>query len=314
MRRPGMTLISAVTISLAGLIGGLATPVFAAGQPANPATGLGPMVAWAWFSSSNGITFDFNGQAEGFPFPNVPASLAQQWSQDPIDNPAPLEWYYNNVSKTWLGNTVFGAGVQYSSTLITKMAAESFSPSMVGGVNPSGMTSSTTATPPSASSGTTAPSKTTSVSPVVTHSTVPVTSTAPVTKQAAPTTSHSSAPASAAAAPVASASENTTPVTQPTKDSPSSAASIAPRVTASASPTTQPTAKASVLAQPPGVKKETPVPVYHRIIHHDRTILAADAAHHASTPSMPWVPVAAGIVAVGLIGSGGWWAWQRWGH
>ncbi len=311
MRRQGMALISAVTISLAGLIGGLAAPAFAAGQPANPYTGLGPMVAWVW---TDGLTFDFSGSQDGIPFPAVPAALAQQWSKDPIDNPAPLEWYYNNVSKTDLGNSVFGAGVAYSSNLIAKMASENFSPSMVGGVNPSGMTSSTTSTPPSTSAGTTAPSKTTSPSSVVTHSTTPVTSTDPVTKQAVPTTSHSSAPASASAAPVSSASENTTPGTQPTKDSRSSAPSTAPHATASASPTTQQTAKASALAQPPGVKKETPVPVYHRIIHHDRTILAADATHHASTPSIPWVPVAAGIVAVGLIGSGGWWAWQRWGH
>ncbi len=314
MRRQGMALISAVTISLAGLIGGLATPAFAAGQPANPYTGLGPMVAWVW---NDGLTFDFSGSQDGLPFPAVPTALAQQWSQDPIDNPAPLEWYYQHVSSTDLGNSVFGAGVQYSAALIRKMQAENFAPSMVGGVNPSGMTSGTTSTPPSTSSGTTTTTPNTSPSPTPTHSTAPVASTTP-------TVSHSTAPATATSATktttdsvthsTALASSSATTTTPPTKAVTAPVSSQTSHTQSPASPKTTSTTKASTLLQPPGVKKETPPKAYHQIIRRDQKALeAAKLPHRAPSPT-PWEPIAAGVVVIGLFGGGGWWAWQRWGH
>ena len=319
MRRQGMALISAVTISLAGLIGGLASPAFAAGQPTNPYTGLGPMVAWVWNGSNSDpvIMFDFNGQAEGFPINRVIASsVSRNWTG--IDNPAPLNWYYNNVSKTDLGNSVFGAGVPYSTTLISKMQAENFAPSMVGGVNPSGMTSGTTSTPPSTSSGTTTTTPKTSPSPTPTHSTAPVASTTP-------TVSHSTAPATTTdvtkttTAPVthstAPASSSATTTTPPTKAVTTPASSQTSHTQAPASSKTAPTTKASTLLQPPGVKKETPPKAYHQIIRRDQKTLEADGhSHHPAIPTPPWVPITAGVVALGLVGSGGWWAWRRFGR
>lgn len=122
------------------------TPAFAArGYAANglltakqnPAAGLPPMTAWAWSSNAGGPTFLFGtNDAEAFPFPIVPHRLAQDWQADPIDNPAPLIWYYQHVSKTDFGNSVFGNGVKYSLKLIRIMKSEHFAPALVGGVNP----------------------------------------------------------------------------------------------------------------------------------------------------------------------------------
>lgn len=288
---------SAVFVTL-----GMAAPVFAAGQPANPATGVGPMVGWYWYNSGGGQQeeFFFGSSTVSMPFPSSSALVDQAWSG--IDNPAPLEWYYNNVSKTWLGTSVFGAGVQYSATLISKMHAENFAPSMVGGVNPSGMTSSTVSAPPSASSGTTPK---TSPSPTPTHSTAPVASTTP-------TVSHSTAPTTTTditkttTAPVthstAAASSSVTAVTPPTK-AVTAPSSLSPK----ASPMAQ--AQASTALEPPGIKQETPPVVYRRTIAHDRQTLKQH--HRHSAPPIPWIPVVAGLVGVGLVASGGWWAWRR---
>ncbi len=124
---------------------GAGVPVFAASGLApngllkakyNPYAGDPPMTAWAWFSSAGGPTFLFGTNAEAFPFPIVPQRLAQAWQAHPIDNPAPLIWYYQHVSKTDFGNSVFGNGVKYSLKLIRIMKSDHFAPALVGGVNP----------------------------------------------------------------------------------------------------------------------------------------------------------------------------------
>ncbi|MCY0864465.1 MAG: hypothetical protein OWQ57_05920 [Sulfobacillus sp.] len=152
MRRWPRVLISAATSAV--LATAVSVPAWAAGgtihytpcpfgkcvsmgnQPANPYAGLPPMWAWVWFSNSGGLTIAYGIDQEGFPFPKVPAKLANAWQKHPIDNPAPLLWYYHHVSKTALGTSAFGPGVKYTAALIQKMKAEHFSPAMIGGPLP----------------------------------------------------------------------------------------------------------------------------------------------------------------------------------
>ena len=103
----------------------------------NPAAGLPPMTEWLFTSTpySAGIEFGFGTDFEAFPLNAYPPKNANTtWGG--VDNPAALIWYYQHVSKTDFGNSVFGNGVKYSTRLIEVMKQERFAPSMVGGVNP----------------------------------------------------------------------------------------------------------------------------------------------------------------------------------
>lgn len=125
---------------------GAGVPVFAAhGYAANgllsakqnPAAGLPPMTEWLFTSTpyNAGIEFGFGTDFEAFPLNAYPPKNASTtWGG--MDNPAALIWYYQHVSKTDFGNSVFGNGVKYSTRLIEVMKQEHFAPSMVGGVNP----------------------------------------------------------------------------------------------------------------------------------------------------------------------------------
>ena len=124
---------------------GAGAPVFAASGYAanglltakqNPAAGLPAMTKWLFDDNaySPGIVFVFGTRSEAFPLNAKAPSVAKTWGG--WDNPAALIWYYQHVSKTDFGNSVFGNGVKYSTRLIEVMKQEHFAPGMVGGVNP----------------------------------------------------------------------------------------------------------------------------------------------------------------------------------
>lgn len=139
---------------LGGILSGLTSVVLlGAGAPAfaahgyasngllsaqqNPYAGLPPMTEWLFTSTpySAGIEFGFGTDFEAFPLNAYPPKNASTtWGG--MDNPAALIWYYQHVSKTDFGNSVFGNGVKYSTRLIEVMKQDHFAPSMVGGVNP----------------------------------------------------------------------------------------------------------------------------------------------------------------------------------
>lgn len=103
----------------------------------NPAAGLPPMTKWVYYGTkyTSEIVFVFGTTSEAFPLNAYPPKDAHsQWTG--WDNPSAIIWYYQHVSKTDFGNSVFGNGVKYSTRLIEVMKQEHFAPAMVGGVNP----------------------------------------------------------------------------------------------------------------------------------------------------------------------------------
>jgi len=113
----------------------------------NPANGEPPLQGWQYTINGSGptLTFYFGTKAnwtldpEGVqvighnPYRYPPKGSAKLWAA--WDDPAPLLWYYHNVSKTGLGDFVMGNGQVYSTRLIEVLKQEHFQPAEVG-VNP----------------------------------------------------------------------------------------------------------------------------------------------------------------------------------
>lgn len=273
-----------------------------------PPTSLNnPLVAWYWGGSADEVMFDYSGAFVTFPFPTVPSSVSANWGG--IDNPAPLLWYQQHVSpKGWLGWSMFGYGaginqhMPVSASLIAKMNADGFAPSMAGGYNVPGLTaggsgeaSSPSSLPPSSPTPTSSQSSTLtpSVSPAPTHSAAPRSSTS-----SAPT--HSTAPTSSTQTPPSSSA----PV-------PTHSATAIP-VTHSVTPTTSKTPLSSHSAVIP-TKPIAPPHQARPSYHHYRQALTAEATHlhGASAPAphpWPWVGLGVVIVAGGGVGI---WQWRR---
>ena len=141
-RRLGWILSGLTSVVLLGA----GAPVFAAAHgyaangllsaKQNPYAGLPAITKWIFDNNaySPGIVFVFGTTSEGFPLNAKAPAAAKTWGG--WDNPSSLIWYYQHVSKTDFGNSVFGNGVKYSTRLIEVMKQEHFAPSMVGGVNP----------------------------------------------------------------------------------------------------------------------------------------------------------------------------------
>lgn len=289
-----------VAASAIALVGAGSGSVFAA---SSPAAGEPPMVAWVWSppaaqGGSDGITFDYGGNMVGFPFPTVSSGTSANWGG--LDNPAPLLWYATHVDHNnprQMSNDLgqmFATGVQYSASLIQKMNDEHFAPSMVGGINPSGITTDTTPSSPSPA-GSTSPVSTTppvSSSPPSTQSSAPVSSTTPVITTRVTSVAPHSAPVTSAAA---TTSHTVSPAVHPQTSTTVKAVVSTQTTSPSASPVA-PSSQAGV-AYP-----------------HYRQHLVAEAANgqhnHVPVGTGPW-PWAVGAAV--LVGGGayGLWRWRQ---
>ena len=77
------------------------------------------MTKWLYYGTkyTSEIVFVFGTNSEAFPLNAYPPKDANtKWTG--WDNPAAIFWYYQHVSKTDFGNSVFGNGVKYSTRLI----------------------------------------------------------------------------------------------------------------------------------------------------------------------------------------------------
>lgn len=127
-----------------------AVPVSAAGGSSASCIAVLPDIAgWFWVSSpqpevvvypveTGALTYAI----DGFPNQSYPSS----WSG--LDNPAPLIWlvrHYPTYAAAFAN--LFSSCEVYSPSLVQRMNADHFAPSMVGGVNPPGVTATTAPSP-----------------------------------------------------------------------------------------------------------------------------------------------------------------------
>ncbi|MDA8344259.1 MAG: stalk domain-containing protein [Thermaerobacter sp.] len=130
-------LLSLGSISLA-FLGAPAPALAASGSCSNNATGHA-IEMWFWNPPANGVpgnvTFD-SVTSESFSIGPYPASVNQvdqNWQQ--IDDTAPILWFAKNVPGSYADiNELFTSCQQWTLQAAQKMAAQGFSPTMIGGV------------------------------------------------------------------------------------------------------------------------------------------------------------------------------------
>ena len=122
---------------------------------------MGTMQAWMYDPSAQVLTFvDSTGGGAQISFPSSVAGIDGSWGG--VDNPAPLLYYAklypNNVNLP----SIFSSCQGYAPQVIQQMGGDRFSPSEVGGVNPSGVAAVSPPSQGTTTSSTTKPSTTTS--------------------------------------------------------------------------------------------------------------------------------------------------------
>lgn len=297
-------------------VAGAALLATLAGAPAvaatSPAVNEPPMTSWVWAGPPQfpepEVVFNFSGSFVPFPFPagnqnGAPsqgyATIDQGWGG--FDNPAPLLWYAQHVNATWLGQSMFPAGVKYSPQLIAAMNAEHFAPSMVGGVNPPGITTSSTAPSPAP-----APAPSPSPAPSAPSSSGSTgsgggSSTSATASNPAP--SHTSAGSSSAGGTAAPrpASGSAPTGSGSSAPAPASGSNTAPASGSSATP--------GKPAWPAAATQGPSLGQYRRTIQADAARLHHQAA--PTRPSVPWWPWVAAGAAIVAGGGGGLVWWRR---
>ena len=145
---------------LAGFVGFVsplvATPATAAASGACSAAIAGPggaILGWTWSPPANGVPGEvaFTSVGGGVfsigPYPASVNKVDQNWKT--VDDTAPLLWGYKSGVTGIVGdiNELFTACQQWSPQAVATMNAQGFAPSMIGGVNPPGITASVQTTP-----------------------------------------------------------------------------------------------------------------------------------------------------------------------
>lgn len=149
-----------------------AQPALAAScSGASPAAGQGQLQGWKYDppqypGGPAAVQFLYGSQIESLPIDSnyAPNGVLPDQNWGGIDNPAPLIWYYQHEDQIILSCVFLGQGVTYSATVISNMNTNHFSPSAVGGVNPTGVAAvtppPTVPTTPTKTGGVTTPKST----------------------------------------------------------------------------------------------------------------------------------------------------------